>query len=140
MATTTHTTERDRGVARGVAAAVKDGHLTLALPDTDYRIDLLTKGAIDAAPGRRTEGTITAQARRIDVIKSGGRYFEPVIGRPRRVQGRIVAIDESANTITVLAAAPIVCRVGPGQSAGKFMVDQQVSFDVEPGAVFTPTV
>jgi len=81
-------------------------------------------------------GTIFCRAKRVDVVPSGGRFIEPVYGRPRRLQGRISEINPKANTITVDAGCPFVCEVTVGQKAPSFQVDQLVSFDVERGARF----
>lgn len=128
----------NRSIARGVLADAKDGLVVLAVPDTDYRVQLTVSAPLKAQVGDRIAGFVRAQARRVDVIKSGGSYLEPVAGRPRRVQGRILAVDAGADTITVGAGAPIVCRLGPRQKASQFQVAQMVSLDVEPGASFTP--
>jgi hypothetical protein len=72
----------------------------------------------------------------VDVITAGGRFIEPVFGRPRRVQGRIIGGDVRGNTLTVLAAVPVTVKLMSNQKAGSFAVGQQVSFDVEPGATF----
>ena len=60
-----------------------------------------------------------------------------MIGRPRRVQGRIVETDTARNTITVDAAAPFVCRLTDHrQRASDFEPGQFVSFDVLSGSTF----
>lgn len=129
----------DRTTIKGVLAESKDGVIVVAVPDTDYRLQLVLAGPMSAQPGEKVEGSIHAQARRIDVIKSGGAYVEPVFGRPRRVQGRIVAVDGAADTVTVNAGAGgVVCKCNGIQKASQFQVDQLVSFDVAPGATFTP--
>src|SRR5690606_12854034 len=91
----------------------------------------------DWAVGRRVAGRIYARAKRVDIVRVGGRYIEPVYGRPRRLQGRVVAIDAEANAIAVHCACPIICTLtAPGQSAEQFTLGQLVSFDVERGARF----
>ena len=52
----------------------------------------------------------------------------------------IVLVNHGAGAVTVLASAPIVCRTDGRQSAAQFEVGQLVSFDVEPGATFTPAL
>jgi hypothetical protein len=123
-------------IATGVLAEKSPEKLVLAVPGSDYRLHLVPDGAIDAGINDRISGTISASARRVDVIKAGGRYIEPVFGRPRRVQGRIIGGDVKANTLTVLASVPVTVALMPNQKAGKFAVGQMVSFDVEPGARF----
>jgi len=60
--------------------------------------------------------------------------LEPVYGRPRRIQGRVVDRDPAANNLTVRAAVPLVCELVAGQRAADFPIGTLVSFDVEPGA------
>jgi hypothetical protein len=123
-------------IATGVLAEKTTEKLVLAVPGTDYRLHLVPAGTIDAGLNERVSGTIRAHARRVDVIKAGGRYIEPVFGRPRRVQGRIIGGDPHANTLTVLACVPVTAKLMPNQHAGRFAVGEMVSFDVEPGATF----
>ncbi|TVQ30876.1 MAG: hypothetical protein EA376_11470 [Phycisphaeraceae bacterium] len=131
-------TAEDRFVAHGVLGEIRGDRIVFKIPETDYQLELVAAEKVVASPGERIAGTIRAQARRIDVIRSGGRYIEPVNGRPRRVQGRIVDIDTTKSTVTVNAVVPIVCRTNDLQSAEQFEVGQLVSFDVTSGATFTP--
>ncbi len=57
-------------------------------------------------------------------------------GRPRRVQGSVIAID--GNSIVVNAGVPVhVEPTDPRQTAASFEVGQFVSFDALDGATFT---
>lgn len=133
-------------IARGVLVDERDGTIDLAVPGTDYRLALAVGSPLNAREhdmlDRRIRGVIRAQARRIDVVVTGGRYVEPVYGRPRRVQGVIVGLDPNADTVTVQAhdALPIVCKTNGIQHATDFKVGQFVSFDVAPGATFSRVV
>ncbi len=123
-------------IATGVLAEKTSEKLVLAVPGTDYRLKLIPVGQVNGPLNERIQGTIRANAQRVDVISAGGRFIEPIFGRPRRVQGRIIGGDVKANTLTVLAAVPITVTLMPHQQAGKFAIGQMVSFDVEPGATF----
>ena len=124
--------------ARGVLAEQREGEIVLAVPTTDYRILLKTYQPTTTAIGKRLVGIIRAQARRVDVVHTGGSYIEPVYGRPRRVQGEIFEIDPSGQSITVHAgAAPIVCKLSTSQRAESFKAGDFVSFDVLDGATFS---
>lgn len=123
-------------IATGVLAEKSPEKLVLAIPGSDYRLQLVPVGMINADINDRISGTISANAQRVDVIKAGGRFIEPVFGRPRRVQGRITGGDVKANTLTVLASVPVTVMLMPQQKAGQFAVGQMVSFDVKPGAGF----
>lgn len=125
--------------ARGILEAATDEQITLSVPGTDYQIHLKVLKAPGTPIGKRLVGTIRASARRVDRVNTGGRYLEPVMGRPRRVQGRIDVVDTTAHTITVHASVPIVCTLMKAQHDAGFAVGDFVSFDVEPGATFTPS-
>ena len=118
----------------GILLESSDQAITLGIPGTDYRMSLVVKSKPADAVGARVAGQIHARARRVDVLRSGGRFIDPVYGRPRRLQGRITAVDAAHNTLTVYAGAPFVCELTLDQKATKFEVGQLVSFDVERGA------
>ena len=136
-------------VARGTLLEHGPNTIVLGLPGTDYQLHLQVKQAIAAHQGQRVSGTIHAHARRVDIVPTGGRYIEPVYGRPRRLQGTILTTDPIANTITVDCApaqdgppgavgCPFVCRLMAEQKAAGLSRGELVSFDIERGAVFEP--
>ncbi|HEX7010784.1 MAG TPA: hypothetical protein VF184_12445 [Phycisphaeraceae bacterium] len=120
----------------GRLADKSDDRIVLSLPGTDYRLHLVPRGSLEAQVGQRVTGVIRVKAKRVDVVPSGGRYIEPVFGRPRRVQGRVIGGDVQTNTLHVHAAAPVIAQLMPSQKAANFAVGQLVSFDVERGATF----
>ncbi len=146
MITPSPTTKLDPHLARGncidivEATATKPGHVVFGVPNTNYELHLLpTEGVRPVGIDKRLIGTIKVQARRVDVVRTGGRFIEPVFGRPRRVQGSVVAVDAGQNTVTVNAGVPITLTLtDPRQQAAKFEVGQIVSCDVHDGATFTP--
>jgi len=121
---------------RGRLEEQTDGTIIVSVPDTSYRLHLVAPDTLDARPGQRLTGVITAQAKRVDVVGTGGRYIEPVHGRPRRVQGRVVANDTATNTITVRCGPTMKVTLMPSQKAADFPEGAFVSFDVERGAAF----
>lgn len=125
-------------LAQGSLVEQSDGKIVLGLASTEYQLHLLVDSPVTPSVTGKVTGTITAQAQRVDKTQAGtgGRFIEPVYGRPRRIQGRVTATDTSANTITVLAACPVVCSFATAQSASDFEVGQLVTFDVKPGAKF----
>lgn len=117
--------------------ATKPAYIVLGFANTDYQMHLLPEGEITGEVGKRIIGTIHAKARRVDVCGTGGRYAEPVYGRPRRVQGAVVSIDGPTNTLVVEAGMPIHCELtDQRQKAGDFTVGDVVTFDVLDGATF----
>lgn len=137
------TTRIDPGLARGVLeeihaeTATKPAFIVLHFYNTNYRVHLLPVGEISVEPGKRIHGVIRAEAKRVDVVETGGKFIDPVLGRPRRVQGRVVETDTSRNTLTVDAGAPFVCRLTDHrQRASDFEPGQFVGFSVMRGATF----
>lgn len=129
-----------RGIFEGTvpATATRPECVRITFPNTSYDLHLVPTGPVGAALGKRVIGVVRARARRVDVVGTGGRYVEPVYGRPQRVQGTVIGADASANTITVQAGVPIVCELtDPRQKAGQFEIGAFVSFDVLEGASFT---
>ncbi len=141
MLTPAPTTVIDPRLARGVyegvvpATATKPATVCISVPNTSYQIHLVPMGTVRGEEGKRIIGTIRAQARRIDEVKTGGKFVEPVFGRPRRVQGRVVAIETDA--VVVDAGVPIHCTpTDARQKPDQFKVGQFVGFDVLDGATF----
>jgi hypothetical protein len=137
------TTKIEAGLARGTLLEVVEptatmaGYIRFTVPNSSYELHLIPTGAVRARPGERLMGTIHARARRIDVVKTGGRFVEPVYGRPRRVQGMVVALEPGTNELVVHAGVPIhITPTDPRQQAGDFEVGAFVGFDVLDGAVF----
>lgn len=117
-----------------------DQRVVLAPPDTSYQLHLQLSKPLDAEVGDRVEGVVRARAKRVDVVPSGGRYIEPVYGRPRRVQGKIVGGDAKANALKVHCGGCLMLAelTDPRQKLDDFKLQQLVSFDVDRGAAFEP--
>ena len=129
----------DVTVTRGTFAGRKGELLILALPGSEYQVYLAADASVTGDATGRLKGRVLARARRVDVVTSGGRFVEPVYGRPRRVQGVVVATDTTKNTITVRAALPITVELTDlRQKASQFTPGQFVGFDIERGARFEP--
>ena len=137
------TTQIDPRLARGnlievvEATATKPRHVRLSFPNTRYQISLLPEGDITADPGDRIIGTIHAQATRLDRLNAGGRFLDPVFGRPRRVQGRVVAVNGETNEVIVNAGVPVHLHpTDKRQKATDFHEGDFVTCGVLDGAVF----
>jgi len=126
----------DLKTVRGVLLECHDTCIVLGLPATDYRLHLKVLAPIQQEPGSPVRGSIEAEALRLDRTTAGGRFIEPVYGRPRRIQGRIVATDDPRNRVTVRCACLIHCRLGLSQQAADFTIGDLVTFDVKRGAMF----
>ncbi|MAE67754.1 MAG: hypothetical protein CMJ18_26155 [Phycisphaeraceae bacterium] len=115
----------------------EDG-IVLALAGTDYRLHLKVAVPVTSPLNRPVAGRIKARARRVDRMRCGGRFIEPVYGRPRRVQGTITGTDFASNRITVRSGGGSVfeCDLTADQKAADFEIGALVGFDVERGAKF----
>ncbi len=141
------TTKIDPTLTRGTlaevlpATATKPAMVVLTVPNTDYRIHLMPAGddlsAFEARLGQKVIGIIRVDAKRIDRVGAGGRYVEPVLGRPRRVQGMVRAVTEDAVVVGSGNGLSLHLRpTAPGQSAGQFTTDDFVTCGVTDTATF----
>ncbi len=124
-----------------VRATLLEAHperLVLALPGTDYRLHLSAAGPVGAKVGSVVRGRIEVHARRIDVTRAGGQFIDPVYGRPRIIQGRVVETVPESSMIVVRALVPLHVKVRPPQKPADFEIGALVNFSVDPGAVFVP--
>lgn len=111
----------------------------LTFANTSYRLHLVPTGPMPVEPGRRVVGTIRCRARRVDVTRTGGRYVEPVFGRPRRIQGIVVGGDDGSRTLVVNAGVSVQAELtDQRQKPSGFEAGTLVAFDVHEGATFTP--
>ena len=124
--------------ARGRLVENHDSAIVLGLGGTDYQLCLAVASPVRGEIGKSVAGRILAKAKRVDVVRTGGRYIEPIYGRPRRLQGRIVQLDSTANTLTVQTACPFICKLTVGQRASDFDISQFVAFDIESNVRFEP--
>ena len=121
-------------VISGVIEEVHADWVQVRVPSTDYRLRLVPGQGISTSVGDKIDGVIRAQALRMDVIPAGGRYIEPVQGRPRRVQGRVIGGNVSLNEVYVKAGPSLIITPMAPQRASDFSIGQMVSFDVRNGA------
>lgn len=144
---TNESTARGQLYDASSATTTRPASIVFHVPGSQYQIHLRAEGSISAQVGKRIAGVIHASARRVDATAKGGRFIEPVIGRPRRIQGTVTAHDAGANTITVNCAGsaavdgvdlPVVCRLTDArQKPDQFPLGAIVGFDVLDGATFT---
>lgn len=141
------TTQIDPELARGRleevvdATATKPGYLVLSFANTGYRLHASAYGQapewLGERVGKGVVGTLRADARRIDVVGSGGRFVDPLMGRPRKLHGRVIAVNPSGNTVTISCPMAVVVKpTAPGQKAGDFEVGQLIACGIKPGLSF----
>lgn len=143
MITPTPTTRIPPTIARGVfggtlpAAGTGPVAMRLLFPGTSYDLHLVPRAEVTVEEGKRIEGIIAAEARRVDVVGTGGRFVEPVYGRPRRVQGMVVGVADGR--LVVNCGMPIhLTLTDPRQRPEQFEPGVMVACDVLDGATFTP--
>ncbi len=141
MITPSPTTKIDPTLARGVltdvvaATATKPAFVKVSFPNTSYELHLLPVASPRTEVSKRILGIVRAKARRIDIVQTGGKFVEPVSGRPRRVQGRVVSVV--GDSVVVDAGVPIhITPTDPRQKASDFQPGAIVGFDVLDGATF----
>lgn len=125
-------------LVRAVLREVADDHIVLEILNTNYRVHLVPTAPISTPVGKRISGRIDAHARRIDICHTGGNYIDPVFGRPRNLQGRVLGHLESQGIVIVKPVVPMFIRVHPPQTPAMFADGEMVTFAIEPGATFTP--
>ena len=124
-------------VVAGKLLAVEEGMITLGLVGTDYQLRLVVSDDFEGVVGKRIRGTVAANAKRVDKINAGGKYIDPVYGRPRRIQGKVVAVNREANSITVNGGCAVECSLMESQKAKDYQIGEIVGFAMERGAEFT---
>lgn len=143
------TTRLDPALSRGTlaevrpATATRPGVVVLTVPNTEYRLELRPVGddptPFEGRVGTTVVGIIRAEARRLDLCGAGGRYVEPVFGRPRRVQGMVREVRAPENVVVVSAALGLALNLtptAPGQAAGQFKEGDFLTCGVLDGATF----
>jgi hypothetical protein len=128
----------DCSIARLRLLEKQERDLVLGKPGTQYQLHLRASTAVDAEEGAWVRGRIVTQPVRIDIAPAGGILIEPLAGRPRRVQGRVCAVDKSRNCVVIKAAVPLLLEVPTNQKLEQFAEGQLVTCDVKPGASFEP--
>jgi hypothetical protein len=77
----------------------------------------------------RVHGKILAPAWKVDRVELGGNYVEPLVGRPRRMQGTIVAVNAAANELLVHVGYEATCQLPERYKAADYQVGQRVGWD-----------
>ena len=109
--------------------SVENGCLTLRAPGTNYRHTFQCSGGSNLSPGGKVFGAIYAAAYKIEPVSAGGNYVEPVFGRPRRMQGLVVAQHPDRNELVVRVGYDVVVKAPTGQNASDFAVGSRVGWD-----------
>ena len=126
-------------ITRAVLQHMDGDKIILAIPSTDYQIHLMCSGNTATQVGKRIQGVINIKALRMHKASAGGSFIEPIYGHPRVVQGRVLAVDVTANAVLLELAFPAWVTIEPSQTAGSWQTGDMLNFYVESGMTFTPT-
>ena len=126
--------------AAGKIIAMQDATLVFAPANTNYEMRLDATGPMAGAQiGVMTEALIRGAARKVWTVPSGGNFIEPIFGPPRRIQGRIVYLDEQQ--MVAHAGGPVIITLPADPSAydlvrGPLALGVLVNVSLLPGATF----
>jgi len=113
-----------------IVEALENNLVTLKVPGTNYQNSFVVSGALDGLKvGSRVRGRIVAPAWKVDRVELGGNYVELLFGRPRRMQGTILSVDEAANCLTVQVGYEATVQLPAGSKASEFQVGERVGWD-----------
>lgn len=129
----------DENVARLYMVGQVGETVELNIPGTKYRLALKAAGAVAASPQGRLRGVVRLPVWKMDVVTAGGAYVEPLVGKPRRVQGQVIATCSQSNSVTVeVCGQPIVGVLPARWNAADVVVGTRVGLDIPSGGVFEP--
>jgi hypothetical protein len=114
-----------------IVGQVENGQVTLRIPGLNYANTFALSGEVAAAlvSGARVRGTIHAPAWKVDRVELGGNYVEPLAGRPRRMQGTILAINPATNELTVQVGYEAIVKLPAKYTAAEFQIGQRIGWD-----------
>lgn len=129
----------DQALASVVLVEQSDSKAVLGIRGTNYQMHLHVAQALSADSGDRVQGVIRGDVWKVDFVSAGGAYIEPVFGRPRRVQGRVVATDPAAHCVVLdVCGCPFVGMLAEGSDVSEIPVGTRVGLDIRDGATFDP--
>lgn len=126
-------------VARLYLKEKTDQRVIVNIPGTQY--ELYLEPTAEVVPNRRgrVKGVIRCPVWKMDRVSAGGAFIEPVIGRPRRLQGQVIATIPETNSVVVeLAEQPVVGDLPERYSVAEIAIGDRVGLDVYAGATFEP--
>lgn len=112
-----------------IVESVQDGTVTLKTPNNNYRNSFKLPNGLSLAAGQRVTGEIHAPAWKVDRVDFGGNYVEPLLGRPRRMQGTILAVNTATNELTVQTGYEVTVKLPAQYQAANFAVGTRVGWD-----------
>jgi len=112
--------------------------IVLNIPGTNYLLHLRPAGPVVPSPQGRVRGVVRLPVWKLDVVTAGGAFIEPVFGRPRRLQGKVVGVAPGNGVVVEVFGQPIVGQLPPRWNAAELAIGTRVGLDVQDGGVFEP--
>jgi len=113
--------------------------VVVQVPEMNYQLHLKPAAPVSTEPGRRIKGTIRLPVWKVDFVSAGGgSFFEPVIGRPRRVHGRAMGALDGNKLVVDVVGVPVVADLPQRWRAEQIEPWTPVGLDVYDGATFEP--
>ena len=137
--TTEPTAEVRTRSAKGTLVSVGVGMIVWRPLDTSYEHQLEFTGDLSAHVGRHGRGRVRVRGRKVYAVASGGNFVQPILGTPRIIQGRVLALD--GNVLFVKAGAVFAVELPTGKDTidlapGGIAVNSMVNVVAWPGASF----
>jgi len=110
---------------------IANGLITLRINGYNYAHTFALAGGLPPAlaPRARVRGTIRASAWKVDRVELGGNYVEPLVGRPRRMQGAILSVNAPAHELTVQVGYEAIVKLPDKYKASDYHVGQRIGWD-----------
>jgi hypothetical protein len=133
-------TATESHIARVRVVEKSDENIVVSITGTNYQLHLKPTTAVDTPVGKRTKGVIRTDVWKVDFVSAGGgAYVEPVYGRPRRVQGRVIGTGPGANSVVVdVCGCPFIGDLPERWQAADMKPGIRVGLEVHQGATFEP--
>jgi len=118
-------------MGRYIVDSAGEGVVTLRTPNNNYRTSFkLPQGAKAVGEtGDVVYGKIHAPAWKAEAVSAGGNYVEPLYGRPRRMVGTVLAINQGTNELTVKTPYEVIVKLPGKYRAQDFEVGSRVGWD-----------
>ena len=133
-------TATESHIARVRVVEKTDESIVVGITGTNYQIHLKPTAAVNTLVGKRAKGVIRTDVWKVDFVSAGGGAFvEPVYGRPRRVQGRVIGTGPGPNSVIVeVNGCPIIGDLPERWQAAEMKPGIRVGLEVHQGATFEP--
>ena len=133
-------TETRSHAARGKVIEARPGMVIFQPRGTNYELHLECPD-YQGPVNKPVEGLIHARARKVYTVPSGGNFIAPILGTPRTIQGRVLAVSPAR--LILQAGGPVIVELPEASHAidlgeGPLEPGAMVNVVALPGARFEP--